>query len=328
MEQNRRGLRSPASVVRLLVLGLLALGTAGIAAAPADAATEVKIGYLPVAGASPLFATIEQGYFKDAGIEPKLVTMATGGAVVPALIAGSLQFGVHGTTAIISAHANGFPVDILSDSSLYGPDTPIAAILVRQDSPLKNAADLEGKVISTAGVGGALDLGLYEWMAARGADGKKVKIVEIPFPQMGGALMSKQVDAIMPIEPFLTILAPKTRVFAYHMREVAPRWHISAYSVMREYAAQNAELMKRVIRAYNRGVDWVNAHPSETRDMLTKFTRLQPALASKIALPEFTKGVSKEVLQNLADMMTKYGVIDKKVEVARFISPFATTSSD
>jgi NitT/TauT family transport system substrate-binding protein len=65
-------------------------------------------------GFGPVYIAVEQGYFKDEGLDAELVTVGGGPVAVSALTGGSAQIGLSAATSTISAVANGAPVAILS----------------------------------------------------------------------------------------------------------------------------------------------------------------------------------------------------------------------
>ena len=59
---------------RILGLGLAAV----LAAGPAMAQDKVKVGVFPISSSLPYFVAIEQGFYKELGIEPETIKLMGG----------------------------------------------------------------------------------------------------------------------------------------------------------------------------------------------------------------------------------------------------------
>jgi hypothetical protein len=70
------------------------------------------------------------------------------------------------------------------------------------------------------------------WIDSNGGDSSKVKWIELPFPQMEPAMVNKQIDAFVAVEPFVTVpskVNKKTKVLGYPLVGIAPRLLIASY---------------------------------------------------------------------------------------------------
>lgn len=100
----------------------------------------------PLTGA----ATERKGFYSERGIDPTLVGAQGGAAIVPGVVSGQFQFGFSYVTSLMITADKNVPVKaVASGVASTGKDGgDFAGIVVRGNSPLKTAEDLEGKKVA------------------------------------------------------------------------------------------------------------------------------------------------------------------------------------
>ena len=183
----------------------VALGSAALLARPA-AAQAPALRHLTVASAQDadaaacLFAE-EQGMFRKLGLDVTLIPNNSGSAVASAVIGGAVDIGKSSLTALITAVSKGIPIVLVAPSALYNVASPVTGTIVRADSPLRSARDLNGKTVSVQSVRGSLQLATMAWVDNNGGDSSTIKFLELP-PSAGLiALASGRVDAVTLANP-------------------------------------------------------------------------------------------------------------------------------
>ena len=86
--------RCSMQVERRRALKMTAAATASLsmpAIVRAQVTPKIRIGYWPVASGSPFFASVDKGYFKQAGLEVEAVKFASPQQVAEAMLAGRLS---------------------------------------------------------------------------------------------------------------------------------------------------------------------------------------------------------------------------------------------
>ena len=89
-----------------------------------------------------LYAAIEQGYFREAGLDVSLIEGGPTIDPVHAVIKGGAEFGI-GNSSLLIDYSNGTPVVAISAIYQHSP----FAIIARRDGDIKTVHDLEGKVL-------------------------------------------------------------------------------------------------------------------------------------------------------------------------------------
>jgi hypothetical protein len=102
------------------------------------------------------------------------------------------------------------------------PDT--SALVVRAKDSIRRPADLAGKTVSSGLVNSINYMHMQDWLQKHGVDSKTVRFLEMPFPQMADALFQNRLDAVMVVEPFLTIMmnSGNARILGHPYLEILP----------------------------------------------------------------------------------------------------------
>lgn len=121
--------------------------------APADprsslAAAPVKIRFLtdwyPQAEHGGFYQALVKGYFKDAGLEVDILPGGSNDSTTRRTATGDVQFGMSTTDDLLVATNQGLPLVAVGATMQHDPQ----AIMVRDASPVKTFADLEGHTIA------------------------------------------------------------------------------------------------------------------------------------------------------------------------------------
>ncbi|MFC5461193.1 ABC transporter substrate-binding protein [Massilia niabensis] len=180
------------------LVAFVLLGTGGAQAEDRIAAPVVRLGNLKLAH----FGAVS--YIKEiaprCGIRVEEKTFAKGLDVMQAIIAGELDVGATASEAAISGRAGGAPVLVVAGFARGG-----ARLVARPGLNITNVAALKGKRVGVTR--GAIQEVLLmaeldkHKLSSSAAPGKDVQLVYLSYPDLNGALLGKQIDAMMQSEP-------------------------------------------------------------------------------------------------------------------------------
>lgn len=294
-------------------------GDSGVA--QKDGMDEVTVGLYPVVNFAPLYLGEQQGFFKDENIMLKKKLSAGGAEIVPQLLSKETQIGFSNPVSVLLAQEKGLPIRIITQASQANtPKKDFSGVVVAEDSPIRTAKDLEGKTIAVNLLDNIGDVTIRRSMEKEGADPSKVKFIEIPFPDMNAALEGGEVDAVWDLEPFLTeAVEDGGRVIFYNYAETAPRLTNTVGMATEEFLSTERDVAVRFKRAFDKSLEYAQAHPSEARQAVAEYTEIDPAVLKRITLPYWSTDLNEETLQQLADAMKKYGVSKKSLKVTDYI---------
>jgi NitT/TauT family transport system substrate-binding protein len=286
-----------------------AAGPAPSAAGP-PAQTQLHVGLLPITANLDLFFARERGYFTEEGLSADLTPMAGGAEILPALIGGSLDVGTLNVVTHVFAQDQGFRAKAVAGATAQGRGDPVHAILVRADSPIQSARDLEGRTMATNTLNNIDHIMQQVWVRQRGGDPRRINFVEVPFPQMPAALAQSRVDAIGPTEPFVTVAASQgARVLAYHYKDVNDVTLLAYYGATDDWLNRNADVARRFHRVSQRANTYLYANPDEQRAAAVRLLNMSPDLASKVAFVEILPRIDPALIQWWVDTVRSFDLI-------------------
>jgi len=291
------------------------------------AQTKLTVGTMRIGDLSPFFLALDRAFFKDAGLEINVAAMVGGAAIQPALASGALNIGWTNVVSIYQSHLQGFDYRFIANGAINKRGAnDVFGFQVAADSPIRSAKDLEGATCASNTLRNIIHVSGMHWIDANGGDSSKVKWIELPFPQMEPALVNKQIDGFVAVEPFVTVpskVNKKTKVLGYPLGGIAPRLLIAAYFASDAWIQKNQDAVKAFITAINRGIDAHNANLEEARVTIAKHTGLKPEFLKEMVLPAFERQILLSDLQPMMDVSFQYKLIDRKFPPRQVISPLA-----
>src|SRR4051795_7486302 len=320
--RRARGLIAPALAVMALFVAACGGGGGGGGSSSSNGPTTLKVGVIPIADVAPLYIGIKQGFFKqeNLNIKPQL---AEGGATITAqTVSGDLQVGFSNVTSLVIASSKKLPVQIVASGVQGAKDDSGAwdAVLSKKGSPIKDLKALEGKTVSVNNLNNVGPLTINNAMEKAGADYKKVKYVEVPFPDANAALATGRIDAAWVVEPFVSQGAAQGAQEVLHpFEQMAPNFTVATYFVTKQYAAQNKDVVDRFVRAINKSLDYAQSHPDEVRLIVPTYTKIPKDVAAKMQLPQWSADLNEQSIQQTADLARKYGFIRDKPDMGDLI---------
>ena len=295
----------------------------------AEAVQKVKIAYLPINQALPLFVGIEKGYFKDKGLDVEAVKIDAPNLIVDALLAGEVDFGAPSTASGIVAISQQKKPDSLKIFALNGASFSVIGdvLIVKIDSNLKSIADLKGKKLGILPGIQFQTLAKHILKQNNLAEGD-VQIVEIATTLQVQALAQGQIDAVLGLEPTRTIAIEqgigKDLIFHPVEQYVSNPWYGGCGAINMDFAKRNPQTTQKVLDAFAEAIDFVNKHPEESRQYLKNYTVLDDELIKKVSLPivkfyaDFDSS-DLDAYQKFVDLFYDEKVIDQKIDVKNLI---------
>jgi NitT/TauT family transport system substrate-binding protein len=279
----------------------------------------INVGALPVDTSAVVFYAEDQGFFKAAGLDVKIQTMASGPVIAQAVAANAIDIGVANVATVASARLRGVPLKFIAPAAIASDQTRTDLIMVPKDSPIQKASDLNGKTIALNGLKDLQQICAMAWVDKHGGDSKTLKFIEVPFPQMGGAMDQKRVDAALPVEPFATAAKATNRSLGDVLDGVGSRYMIVGWLATDSWLAGHADAATRFASAIAKAAAWANDHEKESAAILVRNSKLDPTIAATMARAIYGTRLEPALLQPVIDAAVKYGVIDKPVATADLI---------
>ncbi|ADY55843.1 aliphatic sulfonates family ABC transporter, periplasmic ligand-binding protein [Syntrophobotulus glycolicus DSM 8271] len=314
----------------LLTIGVLMTGcgnqtseTAGEAAKTAGVSVkEIRIATQPIPQYAPIFVAKKKGWLeeelKKAGVTAKWSSFESGPPMNESFASGGQDIGLLGDTAAIIPRAAGQDTRIIGIAS----SSPQAlAILVRKDSPITSPKDLKGKKVSVVKGSYAHHL-LSLVLKNNGLTTDDIKFINMTQGDTATALTTGDIDAGTVWEPVITklldngtarVLADGTGIKNGLLVSVATN----------KFAAQNPELIKIYLKAYQRGAEYIQANLKEASQLIAEDVKLSPEQLEKVlAKFDFNPAIKPEDIAELKkseEFMKSAALINNDVDIDTFV---------
>lgn len=276
--------------------------------------TKVRVSTIPIIDIAPMHVAMAKGYFAAEGIEVDTTPTQGGAAGIPALAAGQVQVVFSNVVSVVQAAKQGLPLQIIAPASTTGDAPPDqAALIAKKGSPFRTGKDFEGKRIAVNTRNNIIWLYARAWVKHTGGNPDAVTYLEVPFPQMVDAVRGDRVDAAFAVEPFVSgAVAADMQVVSYPYTAVQKRMPVAQYVASRTYIQQNPQVIDGWVRAYNKGVDWVNGNlkSEELLQIISGYTRIPPQVIARLPAAPYEKTVDPAALLPVVEQMRRNGLLE------------------
>jgi NitT/TauT family transport system substrate-binding protein len=286
----------------------VALPRAPLGAQPA--LTKLRTFALPVDPCGALYYAKDQGYFEAAGLDVDISTPADYGAVISALVSGSVDIVYGIILQIEQAFQKGLPITIIAPAAMNLAQRPTNFLLVAKDSPIKSARDLNGKTIGSSPLKSVGTYAVEAWMNIHGGDATTIKWADIPFPLCGEAIARGRIDAAFVIEPFATFARAETRLLGRPYEAISPYFLGAAYITTNAWAAAHPDLVRKFAGAIHDASVWANKYPAKTAPLVQQFSKVDLATITAMTRAVYSETLTPEIVQPTIDFGAKYKMLD------------------
>jgi NitT/TauT family transport system substrate-binding protein len=261
-----------------VILGVLAVAAATNALAQTQT-LKVAVAQRGFWNSSFVEFALQQGFFKQEGLEIEILYTEGGASTLTPVIAGSIDFALtDGTLGVVAAYAKGMPVKIISAEATGAPD---AFWYARPESGIKSLADTNGKTVAFSSPGSSTNLILLQLVNQAKVSPK--------LTATGGApgtltqVMSGQIDVGWSVPPFvlqqladgkLAIIARGSDVAALAQQTI--RVNVANANALK----QKRDAFVRYIKAISRAIDWAYSAPGAI-DNYAEIAKVPRALAQR-----------------------------------------------
>jgi NitT/TauT family transport system substrate-binding protein len=256
--------------------GVVAILAGGMLAAPVSvqAAEKVTVRFTwKLKGEyAPLFVALDKGYYKAEGLDVDLAEGSGAQTVLKLLAAGNEKFGYGPAVAAAQAVSKGLPVKVVA---LYQTKAPMGVIAF-PGTAMKTPKDLEGKKLAIS-VGETFGDMLGPFTKMNNVDINKISRIQMDNSARTAQFLSKKVD-IMSV--YLSNELPQLE------KRVGVKFNVMKVSdfglnlpgasiiVANDYASKNPEVVKKLLRATNKGYKDAMADPAAAAKIMAKYFKV------------------------------------------------------
>lgn len=255
--------------------GWKSLALAGVLAAlavPASAQSPVLISMSSGVNQVPTIVAVDQGFFKDAGLDVELKPVGRGAIAIEALSGGSVQFAESAHTTFFSAVNKGLPLVAVGIAArgYYGK-----LIASNDNGDLKTLADFKGKRIGIQ-VGTGMHMVVQMLLEKEGLTEDDFTITNIRVTDMPAAMATGDTfDAVIGWEPGMQRIVQSGNgvevITARDFEKLAGITYPFPLSTTREYLEANPEVVQKVLDGYARADKFITDNPEKAVDIYAKY---------------------------------------------------------
>jgi NitT/TauT family transport system substrate-binding protein len=215
----------------------------------------------------------------------------------------------------------GVPVKILYLGHRDG-----STVMVQKNSAAKSLRDLRGKIFAIPSKYSNQNLVIHKLMEDQGVKPDEIRFVEMPPPDMPGALAAKAIDAYFIGEPHAARaeLDGSGRVL-YHAKDIWPRFISCVLVATERLIKERPAMVKDLVRGIAESGEWAETHRLEAAKVAAPYFR-QDEKVVRYVLTQPPDRVSyrmltptDEDLQQIHDMALKARILEKPIEMKDLI---------
>jgi NitT/TauT family transport system substrate-binding protein len=273
--------------------------------------TPLQLGTMGADGSAEPFYGLDKNFFKNAGFDVKVTVMNNTGQLASAVAGGALEIGYGSVIPLAQAHVKGIEFKVIAPALVYTAPALTNVIMTGKNSTVKSGADLNNQVVAVNGLHDLTQFEMQAWIEQTGGDIKTVKLVEIPFSEMGTALETGRVAAGILAEPFTTAALGQGKVIGNATAAIGKHFMMTCWYAQPSWLAKNADTARRFAATMLKIAKWANANHADTQQIVLKYTKITPEVASKMLRTTYGEAkVDAAVLQPSIDAAVKYGGMD------------------
>jgi NitT/TauT family transport system substrate-binding protein len=280
----------------------------------AQARAELKVGFLPVTChlTCPVTDYATKTSTKTRFESQRFTDFPT---VVESIKSGRLEATFMIAPLAMKLREQGVPVKIAYLGHRDG-----STVMVRKDLPAQSLKDLSGKTFAIPSKYSNQYLVITKLMVDQGMKPEDINFVELPPPDMPGALAAKAIDAYFVGEPHAAKaeLDGSGRVL-YHAKDIWPHFISCVLVVTDKLIQEKPEVVRDLVRGIAESGEWAETHRLEAAKVVSPYFR-QDEKVVRYVLTQPPDRVSyrmltptDEELQRINDMAVKAGILQKPI---------------
>jgi len=198
-----------------------------------------------------------------------------------------------------------------------------STVMVRKDlTEVKSLRDLKGRTFAIPSKYSNQNLVIHKLMKDEGLSPEDIRFVEMPPPDMPGALASKAIDAYFVGEPHCARaeLDGSGRVL-YHAKDIWPRFISCVLVVTDKLIQERPAVVKDLVRGIAESGEWAETHRADAARLVSPYFRQDEKLLryvltqppDRVSYRQLTP--EDDEMQAIADMGLEAGILERRLDV-------------
>ncbi len=280
---------------------------------------------------APFYVSIENGYFKNHGLDINLILTSGADKVSAAVLSGDVSIGFAGAESAIYVYKGGEKNYLQIFSGLTKRDGQF--IVGRKNETNFSLNSLIGKEIIVGRKGGMPALNFLNALENEGINYKDINInYQIDFASLSGAFIGGTGDYVNLFEPNATMLEKNSQGFTLiPIGKYSGEMPYTTFYAKKSYIKDNPNIIKNYVAAIDDGLNYVSNHsaseiakviskqfPDTSINDLTKMIQHYKDADSWLD----NSHVNKKSFENLEEVLLKNNLIDSYVPYNKLVINF------
>lgn len=305
-------------VVSFLLTALFS-GASALAASP-----EIRIATQPIPHYAPIFVAKQKKWLDEelartgAKVEIKWSSFSAGPPINESFAAGQQDFGLLGDTPAIIGKAAGINTRVVALTS-SGPKS--LAVVVPKNSAVASPRDLKGKKVAVVKGSYAHHL-LVLALQEGGLSANDIQLINLSQADIATAIVNGDIDAAAIWEPLITKLETQGAIRVLRDGSGIKKGALVIVGTD-DYIKNNREQTRALLRAYQRGADFIKANPQEAARLIAADVNLTPELLARVFNKfDYTPAIQADDVEELKKseaFMESAGIIRTPVSIDSFV---------
>ncbi len=279
---------------------------------------------------APMYVAIEEGYFKEQGIDLTLVTGFGADKTMTAVLSGEADIGFMGSESTIYTYAGGAQDYVVNFAQL----TQRAGNFLVSREPIDNFSwDMLKGQEALGGRAGGMPQMVFEYILRKNNIDPKADLSidqSIDFGSTAAAFSGGQGSFTVEFEPHATALEEKGDGYVVaSLGEDSGYVPYTGFSAKKSYIEKNGELLQKFVNALQKGMDYVQTHtPEEIAKVIApQFSETEVATITKIVTRYYEQDTWKsnlvfeqDAFDLLQNILMDAGELEKAVPYADLVN--------
>lgn len=232
--------------------------------AKSSAQTTIRIGTVTWIGYSGLWLAQDLGYFEEENLKVDYSTIDDTSQLKSAFASNKID-GMASTIDSIPKHVSeGIPLKIVFALDHSNGADGIVAL-----KNIKSVKDLKGKDVGVE-IGSVSEWFLANILKENGLSLDDLNIKEMTSSDAGAAFVAKKIDAAVTWEPWLSNAQKSGYGKVLISSKELPDLIVDVFGFSEDFINKNPDAVKAFIRAYDKGVQYLNENPEEAYKIIAK----------------------------------------------------------
>ncbi len=279
---------------------------------------------------APQYVAINNGYFKENGMDIELTTGQGADAVMTAVLANQCDIGFAGPEASIYVYNEGKEDYAQVFAQMTKKDGSF--LIARNKTDNFSWQDLKGKTVIPGRKGGVPYMTLEYVLKQNGIDTQKDLVLDdsIKFDLMAGAFASGNADYVTLFEPTASLTEQQNKGYIVaSVGEAAGEIPYTAYFAKKSYIEANEDTIQKFTNAIYKGQQWVEEHSGkEIAEVIQSFfpdtdlDLLATVIQNYKDIDAWndTPVLKEEAFERLEEVMTMAGELKEKAPYDKIIN--------